>query len=261
MYLEPLLRLVDESNTNPSSTRGVVGVFSSQPWRSLVLVLDFKNPASDYYVAVLDKMLQPFKERDYLTYANATGRVEGPLTIVVGGSKPHGLVSADTDRRHVFYNLNSLPTDRFPNGQADRAYGLSLSFGKLVGTVYGRLSEEQLQKVRGQVHAAHDLGLSIRIWGAPKYAWKTDIRTGVQILMDSATSKFDSERWLPSPGYALWPWRTSLTEHVWEMLSEEGVDWIDVDDTERVERWMRIEYGKEVVHMRHDHITHDLLHH
>lgn len=243
MYLEPLLGLLDELNTNGGSDP--VGVFSSQPWQSLVLVLDFKNAASDNYIAVLDEMLQPFKDRHYLTYANGTERKEGPLTIVAGGSKPKGLIAADDDRRHVFYNVHSLPTDRFPDGHADGTFCVSLSFRRLVGTVYGRLSEAQLQRVRGHIHAAHDLGLSIRIWGQPKYAWRIDVRAGVQRLMDKATNMLGVNRWLISPEYVAWPEKRYITEYIWDVLAKEGVDWIDVDDMQRVQRWVHDEHGDE----------------
>ncbi|KAK7936211.1 Altered inheritance of mitochondria protein 6 [Exophiala xenobiotica] len=81
----------------------------------------------------------------------------------------------------------------------------SASFTRSVGRVWGsRLTQEQLQLIRGQVRGAHKLGLKVRYWDVPR-------------------------------------WPVGLRNHIWHILAREGVDILNVDDLLGVGRtdWRR----------------------
>lgn len=74
------------------------------------------------------------------------------------------------------------------------SYYASVSFTKSIGRIWGsRLTQAQLQLIRGQVRGAHQRGLKVRYWGIPS-------------------------------------WPRGLRNHVWHILMREGVDILNVDD-------------------------------
>ncbi|RFU35712.1 hypothetical protein B7463_g558, partial [Scytalidium lignicola] len=74
------------------------------------------------------------------------------------------------------------------------SYYASTSFTRSIGRVWGsRLTQEQLQLIRGQIRGAHQRGLRVRYWGLPQ-------------------------------------WPIGLRNHVWHILIREGVDMLNVDD-------------------------------
>jgi hypothetical protein len=74
------------------------------------------------------------------------------------------------------------------------SYYASTSFTKSIGRIWGsRLTQEQLQLIRGQIRGAHQRGLKVRYWGLPA-------------------------------------WPIGLRNHVWHILMREGVDMLNVDD-------------------------------
>jgi hypothetical protein len=74
------------------------------------------------------------------------------------------------------------------------SYYASVHFGHSIGRIWGsRLSQPQLQLIRGQIRGAHQRGLKVRYFGVP-----------------------------------IWP--TGLRNHLWHILIREGVDILNVDD-------------------------------
>ncbi|KAH8800420.1 PLC-like phosphodiesterase [Xylogone sp. PMI_703] len=81
------------------------------------------------------------------------------------------------------------------------SYYASVSFTKSVGRVWGsRLTQQQLQLIRGQIRGAHQRGLRVRYWGLPQ-------------------------------------WPIGLRNHVWHILIREGVDMLNVDDLRHATQW------------------------
>ena len=77
---------------------------------------------------------------------------------------------------------------------AFNSYYASTDFTTSIGHVWGsRLTQEQLQLIRGQIRGAHQQGLKVRYWGLPT-------------------------------------WPIGLRNHVWHILIREGVDMLNVDD-------------------------------
>ncbi|CZT48349.1 uncharacterized protein RSE6_09030 [Rhynchosporium secalis] len=74
------------------------------------------------------------------------------------------------------------------------SYYASTSFTKSIGHVWGsRLTQKQLQLIRGHIRGAHQRGLRVRYWSLPQ-------------------------------------WPIGLRNHVWHILIREGVDMLSVDD-------------------------------
>ncbi len=241
LYLDPLISLLEAQNVHPKlrpdedypidpgEILPVNGVFDSDPTMSLVLLLDFKStgPATWWR---LQSQLAPLREKNYLTYFNGTGVVEGPITIVVSGHAPFDHLTANETYRDIFYdapledladqsemwpnpNIAQDPSRRSGEPQhaprqpistrvkpVDNAYDrsnsfyASASFTASVGRVWGsRLTQAQLQRIRGQVRGAHKHGLKVRYWGVPS-------------------------------------WPVGLRNHLWHILVREGADVLSIDD-------------------------------
>lgn len=80
------------------------------------------------------------------------------------------------------------------------SYYASTSFTSSIGRVWGsRLTQEQLQLIRGQIKGAHERGLKVRYWSLPQ-------------------------------------WPIGLRNHVWHILMREGVDVLNVDDLRHATR-------------------------
>lgn len=236
-YLEPLLRLLDEANIARRSEEPV-GLFPDRPEQSLVLVLDIKN--AGYQTNILQKLnqlLQPFRDKDYLTYADHSSHNQRPLTIVAGGRKPRPLLEKTTSRRDIFFNIHTLPEPGANHPDLSGAFGLALSFRKAVGPVYGRLSEEQVLILRRNITAAHERGLKVRVWGVPDRGWS--LEWPVQ-LQEAATLTGGLYTWYSEPG---WPNWAPIRERIWDVLADEDVDHIDVDDLAAAQRWAKKRNG------------------
>jgi hypothetical protein len=85
------------------------------------------------------------------------------------------------------------------------SYYASTSFTRSIGKVWGsRLTQAQLQLIRGQIRGAHQRGLKVRYWSLPQ-------------------------------------WPIGLRNHVWHILMREGVDILNVDDLRHATRrdWRR----------------------
>ena len=251
LYIEPLLDLMHRQNQGTRfSQKGEPfrGVFDTDPLQALVLLIDFKNSSTELYAELLEQ-LSPLRAKGYLTYFNGTAITEHPITIVCSGDAPFNLIAANGTYRDIFFdaplekladqshdwpNPNHTPDhDRVANraslsshitglrkstGRVARStvdptfsaapttvpdpntftwqnsyYG-STSFANAIGHIEGsRLTQPQLQILRAQIHGAHQKGLKVRYWDVPG-------------------------------------WPMGLRNHIWHILTREGVDVLSVDD-------------------------------
>jgi hypothetical protein len=200
----------------------IVGVFANDPKQTLVLLIDFKSDGESLW-SLLSDALTPIRDRGYLTHFNGSGVVMRPVTIVASGDISFSSLVRNTTYRDIFYdapldNLAQFPvndttmaiTDQVSNDSnghltdspfnPNNSYYASVDFRKAIGPLQlGRLSETQLKTLRGQVHAAHELGLKVRYWGNPS-------------------------------------WPIGLRDCIWNVLVHEGVDVINTDDLRGVTR-------------------------
>ncbi len=105
-----------------------------------------------------------------------------------------------TGQRRGQGNSGTSPADSYT---PLNSYYASTSFSEVIGTVWwGKLSNEQVDLIRGQIRGAHHRGLKVRYWDTPS-------------------------------------WPTSLRNYIWDLLLQEGADVLNVDDLEavRTEIW------------------------
>ena len=213
------------------------GVYLEEPEQTLVLLVDFKTDGYDLYPYVY-KQLEALRQKDYLSHWDGDNFVSRAVTVVGTGNVPFDLISEQLDRRDIFFDapLDELwekpghppatedPSDdsgsstpsRFSvrktrRGQGrtgtnlissptafntSNSYYASVSFWQTIGYPWtGSLSTKQLELIRGQIQGAQQRGLKARYWDTPS-------------------------------------WPTSLRNHVWEILIQEGADVLNVDDLE-----------------------------
>ncbi|KAF5568432.1 hypothetical protein FPHYL_2816 [Fusarium phyllophilum] len=170
----------------------LAGVFESDPERPLDILIDFKTEGNATWEK-LERQLEPLRRRNLLTHFNGAAIVPGPVVIVGTGNTPFDKITANNTYSDVFYDA---PLDLL----ADTYYA-SAHFKKAVGHVWGsRLSQEQLQRIRAQIHGAHRLGLKARYFSVPA-------------------------------------WPIGLRNHIWHILTREGVDVVSVDDLRQATTW------------------------
>ncbi|KAF4952740.1 hypothetical protein FGADI_6492 [Fusarium gaditjirri] len=258
LYINPLLSIFDRQRDvlcgremschAPSNVHEPLGgIFESDPEQPLVVLIDFKTEG----IATWEKLhrkLEPLRRRNLLTHFNGTTIVPGPVVIVGTGNTPFDKITANDTYRDVFYdaplesladasqvwpnpNKAQVESSQLPdrcteqgvlpsniersqvrtyNGEdikiSDKynpynSYYASAHFKKAVGHVWGlRLSQEQLQRIRAQIHGAHRLGLKARYFGVPA-------------------------------------WPVGLRNHIWHILTREGVDVLSVDDLRQATTW------------------------
>ncbi|ENH75829.1 Altered inheritance of mitochondria protein 6 [Fusarium oxysporum f. sp. cubense race 1] len=222
LYINPLLGIFDRQRDTFSCGREMpchspstvneplAGVFESDPDRPLVVLIDFKTEGNATWEK-LQRQLEPLRRRNLLTHFNGTAIVPGPVVIVGTGNTPFDKITENNTYRDVFYDAPlDLLADTTYNGEdikvSDKynpynSYYASAHFKKAVGHVWGsRLSQEQLQRIRAQIHGAHRLGLKARYFSVPA-------------------------------------WPVGLRNHIWHILTREGVDVLSVDDLRQATTW------------------------
>lgn len=236
LYIDPLLEILDQHNParNISSgeTRSLieaddfspVGIFVTEPDQPLILLIDFKA-SPELLWPILMKHLQPLRQKGYLTHFNGTTLIQRPITVVATGSAPFHRIQASNTYRDIFYDapldkLVPIPSELKPEPEPEsksetshisdpnsdspytkyNSYYASVDFHASIGSLpLGRLSQDQLAKIRAQIAAAHDRGLKVRYWGTPG-------------------------------------WPVGLRDYVWRVLVREGVDMLNVDDLRAASR-------------------------
>ncbi|KAF5554659.1 hypothetical protein FMEXI_1942 [Fusarium mexicanum] len=259
LYLNPLLGIFNRQRDTFSCERGMpchspstaneplAGVFEADPDRPLVVLIDFKTEGNATW-ETLQRQLEPLRRRNLLTYFNGTAIVPGPVVIVGTGNTPFDKITANNTYRDVFYDApldlladtsqiwpnpnraqvqdSELPDNCIEQGvlpsnierrqvstynaegskisekyNFQNSYYASAHFKKAVGHVWGsRLSQEQLQRIRAQIRGAHRLGLKARYFSVPA-------------------------------------WPIGLRNHIWHILTREGVDVLSVDDLRQATTW------------------------
>jgi hypothetical protein len=228
LYLDPIMQILDQKNAVPDfigldaiQNFRRTGIFDTKPEQSLTLLIDFKRGQNSTAIwDHLSQALEPFRSKQYLTYAVDNRIVTAPLTMIVSGHPPYDRIFTNSTYRDIFFDapleclaepdgidahgqdcvsiFDNIPTDlRY---SPTNSYYASTSFMRSIGyPTHSSLTQAQLNKIRTQIRAAHALGLKVRYWGIP--AWPIGVRN-----------------------------------YLWRVLVREGVDYLSVDDIDDV-RW------------------------
>lgn len=101
-----------------------------------------------------------------------------------------GNTTSATETSYRITGQGSVGTTSTSQFDTTNSYYASANFRKAIGIPWrGRLSEEQIQRLRGQVLGAKRRGLKTRYWGVPSWpvglrntVWETLVREGVDML-------------------------------------------------------------------------------
>ena len=202
LYVEPLMRLLEEKNMgDDSSASGHMprGLFDQKPEQTLVLLVDVKTEPELAW-PLLVEAAEPLRQRGWLTTVRNGVLASGPLTIVAGGKISEQPLRAEPALRDILLDAPLSDLDRALYN-SNNSYWASASFKSSVGLVWkGDLSNGQLSRLRRHVQEAHRRGLKVRYWGVPS-----------------------------------WPF--TLRQRIWDILSKEGVDVINADNLADIERY------------------------
>ncbi len=194
------------SSSSPSTTQ-LNGIFETSPTTPLILLIDMKTEGNSTFHAVLEH-LEPFRSRGWLTHYNGEAVIPGLITVVGTGNTPFDLLVANSTYRDIFYDapLEELWADTpikdyqrplmSEKYSANNSYYASVSFKNEIGDLWhGMLSPDQVLTIRAQIKAANSKGLRARYWDTPG-------------------------------------WPVGRRDHVWDVLTREGVGALNVDDLE-----------------------------
>ncbi|KAH8918933.1 hypothetical protein BT69DRAFT_1224851 [Atractiella rhizophila] len=193
LYLEPLTSMV--AGQNPTNQAVELGVFDTSSGQTLQLLVDLKTAGNETMHAAVSA-LQPLFDKGYLTSWNGTDLVPGPITVIgTGNTNLAGVISLPLPR---FYFLDAPlgglnVSEEYKPELSPIASG---SWKQHVGwNGIGKPSDSQLEALRREVGEAQGRGIKARYWECPT-----------------------------------WPIRAR--DAVWNLLIDEGVDWINADDLE-----------------------------
>jgi hypothetical protein len=187
LYLDPLFEILEKQNSKHEETREIKdGVWDVDPSRGIVLMTDLKTEGYATLNAV-QKQLDRFRKKGWLTHWNGTHIVPGPLLHVGTGNTPFDAIlnSSYTNAtyRDVFFDapLDAL-SDTF---NITNSYYSSTSLTHLFANIpRSGLTKSQIKVINSQIEKATDLGLVTRYWDIP--AWPVETRTKIWKQLEEA---------------------------------------------------------------------------
>jgi hypothetical protein len=214
LYIKPLIELLDHLNRHSRPEEQHKGVFYQNPLQTLVLVVDLKSSES---WGLLQKQIEPLREKGYLTFWDGMDRVERAITIVASGTTPFDMLIANETYRDVFYDAPlhalvgcaevdcSVDEDIVMDANRTR-YNTSNSYYASSSLVHAlgplarfALTQSQMKLMQRQVLQARSVGLVPRYYGTPR-------------------------------------WPRGLRDEIWSVLLHEDVGVINVDDLRAVRK-------------------------
>lgn len=188
IYVEPLVRILEQKNQAFPGGESWLGVFDSDPSQTLVLLIDLKLDGGAAWPILLQN-LEPLRRQGWLSTTRDGSMRCGPVTVVGTGDTPFELVLHTRGDRDVFFDAPLAGLEKNIYGP-DNSYYASASLSQAVGKVAASgLSQEQLDVVRHQIIVAHERGIKARYWGLPSWplelrdsVWDSLLREGLDIL-------------------------------------------------------------------------------
>ena len=154
-YLKPLDKYI--------SSKG--GSIFNDPKDKLILMVDIKrNPDEAYYL--LRKLCEKYAHLLTIRFKNSSDVIDGPLQILLSGSKPYEILYTDSVR---YMQLDGSPGDignsRFNRELVPR---VSTSYvGNFKWRGFGKMSEKELGFLRELVRKAKADDRELRFWAMP----------------------------------------------------------------------------------------------
>jgi hypothetical protein len=170
LYLQPLLEAVLDNG-------GRVYPDYNKP---ITLLIDIKTEANETYKA-LKPLLEKYKS--ILTSYDNGVITERAVTVVLSGHKPYDLLKNESTRL-VFVDKDLRKGIRDTVGT--NIYTMaSCKYSKLIKwNGYGKLPEDQKDRLVEYVNMAHSRGEKVRLWASPenKAVWSELLKCGVDLI-------------------------------------------------------------------------------
>lgn len=252
LYIYPLLDILSKQNPKdtlvPEGDHQIHGVFDTNPEQTLILLIDFKTAGAALWPHV-QSALEPLRIQNYLTRANGTHVIRGPITVVGTGNTPFDLVDSDTSNPHRDIFFDSPLGDLY---EAPGVEGLPLATSPPESTpIEGTKNEAQPTRSATNSEKRSDeegQGKSGTISGntnayntGNSYYASVSFTETIGLLWNGEFSadQLDKlrgqirgahKRGLKARYWDLPFWPINLRNHVWDVLVKEGVDLLNVDD-------------------------------
>ncbi|OJJ47144.1 hypothetical protein ASPZODRAFT_132095 [Penicilliopsis zonata CBS 506.65] len=198
-YLGPLWNELELLSHAPGQATSLQSLFDAETNRTFVLVLNFKSPMQMLWPQV-DALLDPFRQKGYLTHLNGSQVVHRPVTVMFSGRVASG--DMDMVAPDIFFDrtLDDLVLEdeeehpqqspKTPPGTAANVMAATANFKESIGRPHrGRFSPRQVELIRAQVQAAHRRGLLARYEGLPQWhgklrdlIWQTLVQAGADLI-------------------------------------------------------------------------------
>ncbi|ONH68149.1 Altered inheritance of mitochondria protein 6 [Cyberlindnera fabianii] len=169
LYINPLVEILTQANPVNEFTSGQkspYGVFDTSSSDTLYLFVDLKTDGNTTW-PIVEKALEPLREKGWLTEFNGTDIVTGPVTVIGTGNTPYEYVSSQTTRDYFYDGPLATLNDSYPATLNPIA---SASLSNVVGIKdkneigIDGLNEEQYAKLNSTIQTAHSQGCLTRIW-------------------------------------------------------------------------------------------------
>lgn len=153
-YLKPLHKFIKSK-----------GNIFQNPADKLILMVDIKrNPEKAY--SLLKSLCEKYEDILTVRYRNSLAVKEGPIQILLSGSKPYEALYADSIRyMQLDGGLGDIGNQKFGPEIIPR---VSTSYrGNFQWRGYGKISYKELQFLKETVKRAMEDGRELRFWGMP----------------------------------------------------------------------------------------------
>lgn len=182
LYLDPLLSILGDRNPNldlagestDHQEEDLQGIYQTDPSVSLTLLIDLKTDSAPT-LPILIEQLSSLHAHNLLTCFDGTRIVHGPITVVASGTTDFETILINTKGRIVFFDapLDHLGDEDSPSSaegyNKNNSFYASASFAESIGrpSLFGDLSNEQVDTIKAQIEGAHRKGLKARYWDTP----------------------------------------------------------------------------------------------
>ncbi|AAS50582.1 ABL189Wp [Eremothecium gossypii ATCC 10895] len=213
LYIEPITRMLQEVNCKSENKGDPYGIFYNAPEEQLLLYIDFKSLDRKLTYKLLLDYLKPLIDNNFISYYDMDAKrfVSRPVTVVLTGNYPSDEeIGVPSPRRYTFLDaplgrLSSVGDEFTANNVSVVASSSLLELMLRCGKASNpSLTEQTAWESYGclveYVREAHRRDLRARIWGLPD-------------------------------------WPVSTRENLWDMLTDMGVDYLNVDDLDAVSKF------------------------
>ncbi|AGO10267.1 AaceriABL189Wp [[Ashbya] aceris (nom. inval.)] len=212
LYIEPLTRMLQEVNCKSQNKGDPYGVFYNAPEEQLLLYIDFKSLDRKLTYKLLLDYLKPLIDNNFISYYDTDAQrfIARPVTVVLTGNYPSDEEVGVPSRRYTFLDA---PLGRLSSvGDTFTAHNVSVVASSSLLELMLRCGKASSSSLNEQtawesygclveyVREAHRRELRARIWGLPD-------------------------------------WPVSTRENLWDMLTDMGVDYLNVDDLDAVSKF------------------------